>query len=150
MEVGEPVEEWMRKPKTGICDAAVTPSMCAYFSIFIKRCNSSRTGSPSRLPSLLRSRGHRLPWSPKRQLTPRPHAGLVCSGSVKKRRTREQTRSGNCTHLCPLLACDRAFFFFSFLLCNGAETVWSDEIPKLRLYGGRSLLVLECDWLAAV
>lgn len=37
--VSEPVEQWMRKPNTGICNAAVIirVCVCAYFSIFIHK-----------------------------------------------------------------------------------------------------------------
>lgn len=58
MIVDEPVKEWMKKPKTGIFNAAVTLSICVhlyactFFSIFLEHCKSSQTGSPSMLWSL--------------------------------------------------------------------------------------------------
>lgn len=127
MVVGEPVEKWTRKPKTGICNAAVTLwSMCVHlcacadFSIFVEHCNSSQTGRLSRLPSLLRSGGEG--WRVGHQL-PDP----LCDPPPAH-------------HTAPR-------WFLLYWKCEEKEKWWADKKWKMCSCvsaWGRSMLVFEC------
>lgn len=103
---------------------------CAYFSIFLKHCNSSHICSPLRLLSLLGSECDQL----YNRLCDRlpAHATTPC-------RTHEQISSGNWS--VSTVACERAF-----LLHNGAETVLKWQNPRAEALW--RLLVFESDWLA--
>lgn len=134
MGVDEPVEEWMRKPKTGICKMCMHLCACAYFSIFLKCFNSRQKGNPSRLPSQLGSECDRLILS----------SVWLTASSCHNSTQDDSWADEKCKLVCVHCGLWKSFlFFFFFLLHNGAETVLIFDVTKSQSW---STMEADCCW----